>query len=86
MERVKDEKRNYQKCNKLKYNLYSLNDGSTRILYQQRLLKKLNENTLERAETLYEHIYDCIRSAAREALGEQRRGRKNGKIMYGQKK
>ena len=61
------------------HNLQSLNDESTKLLYQQHLLQKLNENTLECAETLYEHIYDCIHSAAREALGEQRRGRKGGK-------
>ena len=86
MKGVKDEKRNYQKCNMIKYNLYSLNDESTKILYQQRSFKKLNENALKSAENLYEHIYDCIHSAAREALGEQRRGRKGGKNIYGQKK
>ena len=79
MKRVKDEKRNYQKCNMIKYKLYSLNDESTKILYQQRLLKKLNENILESAETLNTHIYDCIHSAAKGALGEQRSGRKGGK-------
>ena len=54
MERAKDEKRNYQKCNMIKYNLRSLNDESTKILYGQRLLQKLDENTMESAETLYE--------------------------------
>ena len=62
-----------------KVQLNSLNDKSNKILYQQHLLQKLGENTLETAETHYKHIYDCIHWAARGALGEKRRGRKHGK-------
>ena len=36
MERLKNEKKNHQKCNMTKYSLYSLNDESTKILFQQR--------------------------------------------------
>jgi hypothetical protein len=87
MERTKPEKKNRQKCNMIKYNLYSLNDESTKILYQQRLSQKLRENAPESAETLYEHIYNCIHSAAREALDEQEKGKKGGrKYICGQKK
>jgi hypothetical protein len=60
----------------IKYNLCSLNEESTKILYQKRLLQKLGENAPEFAETLYEHVYDFIHSAAREALGEQEKGKK----------
>ena len=66
----------------IKYNLYSLSDESTKILYQQRLLQKLGENAPESAETLYEHIRDCIHSAAREALAEQGKGGKKGGRKY----
>jgi DNA-binding winged helix-turn-helix (wHTH) protein len=65
--------------------LYSLNDKSTKILYQQRLSQKLGENAPESAETLYQHICDCIHSAAREALGEQGKGKKVVENIYGQK-
>jgi hypothetical protein len=58
MERLKDEKKNHQKWNMIKYSLYSLNDESIKILYQQRLLQKLGENAPESAETFYEHIFD----------------------------
>jgi len=73
---MKDEKKNHQKCKTIKYNLYSLNDEITKILYQQRLSQKLGENAPESAETLYEQICDCIHSVAREALGEQGKGKK----------
>jgi len=33
MEGTKDEKKNHQKCNMIKYNLYSFNDESTKIFY-----------------------------------------------------
>jgi hypothetical protein len=65
MRRSKDEKKNHKKCNKINYNLYSLNDERSEILYQQRLSQKLGENAQESAETFYEHINDCIHSAAR---------------------
>ena len=79
MERTKDEKKNHQKCNMINYNLHSLNDESTKILYQQRLSQKLGENAPESAETLYKHICPCIHSAAREALGEQGKRKKGGR-------
>ena len=79
MERLKNEKKNHQKCNMTKYSLYSLNDESTKILFQQRWFQKLGENAQESAETFYEHIYDCIHLAAREALGEQEKGEKGGR-------
>ena len=44
---------------------------NTELLYQQCLLQKLGENTLESKETLYEHIYDCIYSVAGEARGSK---------------
>jgi hypothetical protein len=87
MVRTKDEKKNHQKFNTINYNLYSLNDESTKILYQQRLSPKLGENAPESAETLYEHIFHCIHSAAIEALGEQGKGKKKVvENIYGQKK
>ena len=39
----------------------------------------MGENAQESAETFYEHIYDCIHLAAREALGEQEKGEKGGR-------
>ena len=80
MERTKGEKENNQNCNMIKYNLYSLNDESTKILYQQRLSQTLGENRPESAGTFYEHIY-MINSAASEALGEQEKSRK-GRRKY----
>ena len=50
-----------------------------KILYQQRLLQKLGENAPESPETICEHIYDRIHSAAREVLGEQGKGKKGGR-------
>jgi len=79
MEGTKDEKKNHQKCNMIKYNLYSLNDESTKIFYQQRLSQKVGENAPESAETLHEHICDCSHLAAREALGEQGKGKEAGR-------
>jgi hypothetical protein len=79
MGRTKDEKKNHQKYNTINYNLCSLNGESTKILYQQRLSQKLGENAPESAETFYEHVCDCIHSAAREALGEQGKGEKGGR-------
>ena len=80
MERLKYEENYHQKCNKIKNNLYSLSDESTKTLYQQRLLQKLGENASESAETLCEHVCDGIHSAAREPLGEQEKGKKEGRI------
>jgi hypothetical protein len=78
MEKMKHEK-NYQKCDTIKYNLYSLTDKSTITLYQQHLVQKLDENGPELVETLYEHIWICIHSVAGEALGEQGKRRKGGR-------
>ena len=39
----------------------------------------MGENAPESAETLYEHICDCIHSAAREALGERGKRKKGGR-------
>jgi len=87
MKGTKDEKKNHQKCNMIKYNLYSLNDESTKIFHQQRLSQKLGENAPKSAETLYEHICDCSHSAAKEALGERGKGKKTVvENIYGQKK
>jgi hypothetical protein len=71
--RTKDENKNHQKCNTIKYNFYSLNDESTKILYEQRLSQKLGENAPESAETLYEHRCYCIHSAPRKTFGEQKK-------------
>jgi hypothetical protein len=86
MVRMKDEKKQHQKCNTIQYNLYSLNEESSKILYQQRLSQKLGENAPGSAETLYEHICDCIHSAAREALVNKKKGKKAVENIYGQKK
>ena len=53
MERLKDEKKNHQECNMMKYNLYSLNDERNKILYQQLLLQKFGENASESVETFF---------------------------------
>lgn len=52
----------------VQYKLDSFENESTRLLYSWRLERKLNE--LERSTTEeYEHIKDCIKAAAEEALG-----------------
>ncbi|XP_072395381.1 uncharacterized protein [Diabrotica undecimpunctata] len=74
-----------KECGSDHYNVRSLQEYSTKILYQNRLNEKLLEEYLT-AETnqLYEHITDCIHHAAQEALGEETRTvhRSAGKITW----
>ena len=53
-----------------KYNIESLQNGSTKCLYQQRLNNKLNRNEFTDTEEMYNCLKNCIHEAAKEALGE----------------
>jgi hypothetical protein len=63
---------------KRKYNIKSLQNESTKYLYQQRLNNKLNRNEFTDAEEMYNCLKNCIHEAAKEALGEKEdnKGRK----------
>jgi transcriptional regulator of heat shock response len=61
-----------------KYNIESLQNESTKFLYQQRLTNKLNQNEFADMEEMYYYFKKCIHKAAKEALGvkEVNKGRK----------
>ena len=61
-----------------KYNIESLQNESTKFLYQQRLNSKLNRNEFTDTEEMYKYLKNCIHEAAKEALGdkEDKKGRK----------
>jgi len=61
-----------------KYNIESLQNESTKFLYQQRLNGKLNQNEFTDTEEMYNYLKKCILEAAKEALGEKEanKGRK----------
>jgi ribosomal protein L17 len=61
-----------------KYNIESLQNESTKFLYQQRLTNKLNQNEFADMEEMYSYIRKCIHEAAKKALGEKEvnKGRK----------
>ena len=64
---------------KRKYNIESLHDESTKLLYQQRLNDKLKQNEFADTGEMCKYIKNCIHEAAKEALGEKElvnRGRK----------
>jgi len=63
---------------KRKYNTESLQNESTKFLYQQRLNNKLNQNEFTDTEEMYNYLKNCIHEAAKEALGEKEdnKGRK----------
>jgi hypothetical protein len=54
---------------KRKYNTESLQNESTKFLYQQRLNNKLNRNEFTDTEEMYNYLKNCIHEAAKEALG-----------------
>ena len=56
---------------KRKYNVESLQNESTKFLYQQRLNNKLNRNEFTVTEEMYNYLKNCIHEAAKEALGEK---------------
>jgi hypothetical protein len=74
---VMDEKR--------KYNIESLQNESTKYLYQQRLNNKLNRNEFADKEEMYNYLNNCIREAAKEALGEKE-DNKGRKTIFGMQK
>ena len=61
-----------------KYNVESLQNESTKFLYQQRLNNKLSRNEFTDTEEMYNYLTICIHEAAMEALGEKEvnKGRK----------
>jgi len=63
---------------KRKYNIESLQNESTKSLYQQLLNNKLNWNELTGTEEMYNYLKNCIHEATKEALGEKEvnKGRK----------
>ena len=62
----------------MKYNIESLQNESTKCLYQQRLNNKLNRNESTDTEEMYKYLTNCINEAVKEALGEKEdnKGRK----------
>jgi len=76
----KEKKENTEKMvvKKRKYNIESLQNESTKFLYQQRLTNKLNQNECTDTEEMYNYLEKCIYEAAKEALGEKgvNKGRK----------
>ena len=62
------------------YNLDSLQDDSTKFLYQLRLAAKLADVRGDTSENLYNEMKTCIHEAAHEALGEKQiyKGKKRG--------
>ena len=56
-----------------KYNIESLSDSSTRILYENRLKAKLQEldPTQYDADSLWNRIRDCVLKAAEESIGKR---------------
>ena len=61
-----------------KYNIESLQNESTKFLYQHRLNGKLNQNEFTDTAGMYSYIKKCIHEAAKKALGEKgvNKGRK----------
>jgi hypothetical protein len=61
-----------------KYNIESLQNESTKFLYQQTLTNKLNQNEFADTEEMYNCLKKCIHEGAKEALGENEvnKGRK----------
>ena len=54
-----------------KYNIESLQNESTKFLYQHRLNSKLNLNEFTDTEEMYKYLKTCIHEAAKEVLGEK---------------
>ena len=67
---------------KMKYNIESLQNESTKLLYQQRLNNKLNRNEITDTEEMYNYLKNCIHEAAKEALGEKE-DKKGRKTIFG---
>jgi hypothetical protein len=61
-----------------KYNIESLHNESTKLLYQQILNDKLTQNEFSDKEETYKYLTNCIHEAAKETLGEKEvnKGRK----------
>jgi hypothetical protein len=69
---------------KMKYNIESLQNESTKFLYQQRL-NKLNQNEFTDTEEMYNCLNNCIHEAANEALGEKEDNKGRKTIFWMQK-
>ena len=54
-----------------KYDIKSLQNESTKFLYQQRFTNKLNQNEFADTEEMYNYLKKCIHETAKEALGEK---------------
>jgi ferredoxin-thioredoxin reductase catalytic subunit len=54
-----------------KYNIESVQNESTKFLYQRRLTNKLNQNEFVDTEEMYNYLNKCIHEAAKEALREK---------------
>ena len=67
---------------KKKYNIESLQNESTKFLYQQRLKNKLNLNEFTDTEEMYNYLKNCIHEAAKEAP-EKKRLTKERKQFFG---
>ena len=70
---------------KVQYNIESLQNESTKFLYQQRLNNKLNRNEFTDTEETCNYLKNCIHEAAKEALGEKE-DNKEGKQCFGMQK
>jgi hypothetical protein len=67
---------------KRKYNIDSLQNESTKFLYQQRLNNKLNRNEFTDREEMYNYLKNCIDEAGKEALGEKEDNKGRKRIFW----
>ena len=65
-----------------KYDIKSLQNESTKFLYQQRFTNKLNQNEFADTEEMYNYLKKCIHEAAKKHW-EKRRLTKEGKQCFG---
>jgi hypothetical protein len=64
-----------------KSNIESLQNASTKFLYQQKLTNKLNRNECTDTEEMYNYLEKCIYEAEKEAL-EEKKVNKGRKTMF----
>ena len=57
---------------KVQYNIESLQNESTKFLYQQRLNNKLNQNEFTDTEEKYNYLKNCIHEANKGSTGRKR--------------
>jgi hypothetical protein len=66
-----------------KYNTESLQNESTKFLYQQRLINKLNQNEFADMEEMYNYLKKSVFMKQQRKHWEKRRLTKEGKQCFG---